>query len=107
MRFFSGAFLIGAALSLEGMRRTFLGGSFLTLFIIKEFGLPNWALYTIDLLEKYLDIEAEMISRIKTPLAFFIRPWSDHNAAGRTYLDVLKIMAEDEFPATCQFYWPE
>lgn len=105
MRFFSGWYLIGAALSLEGMRRTFLGGTFLSLFIIKDFGFPAYAQATIELLRGYLDVEAEMITRIKVPLGFLIKPWEDHNAAGRTYLDVLELLAEQEFPATCEFYW--
>ncbi len=105
MRFFKGWFLIGAALSLEGMRRTFLGGTSLSLFIIKDFGLPPHAMATIELLKGYLDIESGMIAAIKPPLGFLIQPWQDHNAAGRTFLDILTIMAEEEFPASCQWYW--
>jgi len=108
MRFFSNAsWMYGAALSLEGMRRTFLGGTFLSLFIVKEFGLQPHARYTIDLLRRYLEIEAAMIPELPPVLNWLVRPWQDHNAAGQTYLDILEILAEQEFPAKCEFYWPK
>lgn len=107
MRFFSGWFFYGAALSLEGFRRTFLGGTFLSLFIVKEFGLQPHALELIERLESYLEIEASWIPKLVFPLSFLVRPWQDHNKAGRTYLTILKLLAESEFPATCEFYWPK
>lgn len=102
--FIEGA-LFGAPLSLEGFRRTFLGGTFLSLFIVKEFGLQPHALETIERLRGYLDIEASMINKLKIPFLYWIRPWQDHNKAGRTFLSILEILAESEFPGSCQWYW--
>lgn len=111
--FFGGSmWLIGGVFALEGMRRGFIGGSSLSLFIIKEFGLHGSALPTLDYLRKYLDIEEGIIDALPDYLEVFMSPWTDHHKAGVTYLKILDLLAESEYPTecdpkatVCQFYW--
>ncbi|MBA7585597.1 hypothetical protein ES708_27582 [subsurface metagenome] len=111
--FFGGAmWLIGGVFALEGLRRGLIGGSSLSLFIIKEFGLHGSSLPTLNFLRNYLDIEERIIDTLPDYFQFFVTPWTDHHEAGVTYLKILDILAKYEFPtecdpegAVCQFYW--
>ena len=104
--FFGGAiWLIGAVFALEGMRRSFIGGCSLSLFIIKEFGLMGQARPTLAYLRQYLDIEESILARVPKELEIFLSPWIDHHDAGTTFLKILDLLAEAEAPPTCEFYW--
>jgi hypothetical protein len=107
MRFFRGSWLIGASLSLEGMRRTFIGGSSLSLFIIKEFGLSPHAQSTLDLLRGYLDIEAGLIDAIPEPFRWLVSPWTDHHNSGVLFVRILDELVKLEFPSSCTYFWQE
>jgi hypothetical protein len=107
MRFFHNWFMMGACLSLEGMRRTFIGGSSLSLFIIKDFGLTPHAWSTLKLLEGYLAIEQSLIENIPPVIHFVLTPWVDHHNSGVLYLQILHLLAESEFPVTCDWYWKQ
>jgi hypothetical protein len=97
--------LYGAAMSLEGMRRGFIGGSALSLFIIKEFGLDKQAVPTLDALQGYLNIEGWLITQIPPFLSFLVTPWRDYHNAAKIYLRILEILAELQRPLTCERYW--
>lgn len=104
--FFGGSlWLIGSLFALEGLRRGFIGGSSLALFIIKEFGLQGQARPTMEYLRKYLEVEESILAATPKELKVFLSPWIDHHDAGVTYLQILDILAEDEFPPTCEYYW--
>ena len=105
MMFKSPWWLFGAALSLEGMRRGFVGGSALSLFIIKEFGLDKQAVPTLNALRGYLDTEEWLISQIPPFLSFLVAPWTDYHNAAKLYLVILDILAELQRPLTCEAYW--
>jgi len=92
-------------MSLDSMRRGFIGGSALSLFIIKEFGLDKQAAPTLDYLRGYLDVEEKLISNIPPFLEFLVTPFTDYHNAAKTYLEILGILAEAQRPPTCQIYW--
>ncbi len=97
--------LIGVAFSLEGMRRGFIGGSALSLFIIKEFGLDKQAVPTLNAMRGYLEIEQKLIEKIPPLLKFLVTPFTDYHLAAQTYLQILAALAESQRPPTCEYYW--
>jgi len=111
--FFGGAmWLIGGVFALEGMRRGLIGGSSLSLFIIKEFGLTRQALPTLNFMRNYLDVEKAIIDSTPKELKVFLAPFIDFHEANVTFVKIIDILAKYEFPtecdpegAVCQFYW--
>ena len=97
--------LLGAAMALESMRRGFIGGSALSLFIIKEYGLEKQAVPVLDALRGYLEIEEALLSQIPPFLDFLVFPFTDYHEAAKTYLLILEILAESQRPPTCEYYW--
>jgi len=97
--------LFGVAMSLESMRRGFIGGSMLSLFIIKEFGLDKQAIPTLNALRGYLDIEAGFLAQIPPFLSFLASPFIDYHESAELYFQILELLAEAQRPPTCQFYW--
>lgn len=97
--------LYGAALSMEGMRRGYVGGSMLALFIIKEFGLEGAAAPTLTCLRGYLNIEEEVITRIPDYLQALIPPFIDYHESAKCFLEIVDILAELQRPRSCQIYW--
>jgi hypothetical protein len=100
--------LIGVGMGLESMRRGFVGGSALSLFVIKEFGLEGQAIPTMTLLRAYLDIEGDLLSRLPPFLAFLFSPYLDYHNSSVTFLAIVDILAEHQRDAesdTCEFYW--
>jgi len=92
-------------MSLESMRRGFIGGSALSLFIIKEFGLERQAVPTMKRMRIYLDLEGSLIDQIPDFLSFLVYPFTDYHQAAETYLLILDILSESQRPRTCQYYW--
>ncbi|GAI67770.1 unnamed protein product [marine sediment metagenome] len=99
--------LLGAAMTLESFRRGFIGGSMLSLFIIKEFGLDKAAVPTMAWMRKYLDLEEALLSKIPPYLEALVTPFTDYHESAKLYLVILDILAEQQRPRTCQFYWGE
>ncbi len=97
--------LIGTGFALESMRRGFIGGSALSLFIIKEFGLDKQAAPTMGYMRSYLDWEETLLSQIPPFLDFLVIPFTDYHEAGKTYLQILDILAESQRPPACDYYW--
>ena len=97
--------LIGAALHLESFRRGYIGGSSLSLFIIKEFGLEKQAAPTLTAMRWYLDREEALLSQIPDFLAFLLMPFTDFHEAAKTFLQIIDILAEMQRPPTCDLYW--
>jgi len=97
--------LFGVGMSLESMRRGFIGGSALSLFIIKSFGLEKGAVPTIEYMTNYLAVEERLLENIPYFLNFLILPFTDYHDAGVCYLKILEILSELQRPRTCQFYW--
>lgn len=105
MMFSKPLWLLGAAMTLESMRRGFVGGSALALFIIKEFGLEGGAVPTLNRLRTYLAIEEALLEQIPPYLQFLILPFTDYHNASMCYMGILEELAKKQRPPTCQFYW--
>jgi len=97
--------LLGAAFSLESMRRGFIGGSALSLFIIKEFGLDKQAVPTLNALRGYLEIEEGLLAQIPDFLEFLAMPFQDYHDAAKCFLEIVDGLAEKQRPPTCEYYW--
>ncbi len=92
-------------MSLESMRRGFIGGSALSLFIIKEFGLDKQAVPTLNALRGYLEIEEWLLTQINPFLGFLVTPFTDYHNSAKTYLKIIDILAELQRPLACRAYW--
>ncbi|MBA7563518.1 hypothetical protein ES708_05177 [subsurface metagenome] len=92
-------------MTLESMRRGFVGGSMLSLFIIKEFGLEGQAVPTLEWLRRYLDIEEELLSHIPFFLDFILAPFSDYHESAKLYLEIVDMLSELQQPRACDKYW--
>ena len=97
--------LLGVGMHLESMRRGFIGGSALSLFIIKEFGLEKGAVPTLNAMRGYLEHEEKLLSQIPPPFKFLVTPFTDYHESAKTYVLILDILAEMQRPRTCQYYW--
>ncbi|MBA7690160.1 hypothetical protein ES703_98684 [subsurface metagenome] len=97
--------LLGACFTLESMRRGFVGGSALSLFIIKEFGLEGGALPTLTFLRSYLAVEEKLIENIPPFLLFLILPFTDYHEASKCYLGIIEELAELQSPQSCPAFW--
>ncbi len=94
-------------MSLESMRRGFIGGSALALFIIKEFGLEGQAVPVMNAMRGYLEVEEEIISRLPPFLSFLLTPVTDYHDANVLYLEIIDMLALQQRPRSCQYYWQE
>jgi len=92
-------------MALESMRRGFIGGSALSLFIIKEFGLEKQAVPTINFMRGYLEREEALIAQIPPFLDFLVMPFTDYHDANMAYLEILDGLAEKQRPRGCEYYW--
>lgn len=92
-------------MTLESMRRGFIGGSALSLFIIKEFGLDQQAVPTMDAMRSYLAIEEGLLSSIPPFLSFLVIPFTDYHNANVAFLEILDMLALNQRPRSCQYYW--
>ena len=97
--------LIGAGMALESFRRGFIGGSALSLFVIKEFGLDRQAVPTLDAMRGYLDMEEALISQIPDFLGFLVAPFTDYHESAKLYLQIIDLLAESQRPRGCNYYW--
>ena len=89
----------------ESMRRGFLGGSALSLFIIKEFGLERQAVPTLNYMRSYLEVEETMIAQIPPAFSWLLTPITDYHLSAKTYLLILDILSEKQRPRSCEYYW--
>lgn len=105
MRFFNAWFLMGASLSLEGMRRNFIGGTSLSLFIIIQYGLTHHADEALANLEAYLGIEQQFINALPGAVAFLLTPWVDHHNSGVASLRVFRLLLGTRNLTACEIYW--
>lgn len=97
--------LIGVGFALESMRRGYIGGSSLSLFVIKQFGLEGQAVPTLNMLRGYLELEQQLLDSIPPPLDFLVFPFNDFHLAATCFLEIVDILAEKQAPTTCDLYW--
>jgi len=79
----------------------------MSLFIIKEFGLEKQAVPTMAWMRRYLDIEEGLLGWIPAPLEALVMPFTDYHESAKLYLVILDILAEEQRPRSCQYYWGE
>ena len=92
-------------MALESFRRGYIGGSMLSLFIIKEFGLDKAAVPTLQWLRTYIEIEEGYLAQIPAFLSYLATPFQDYHDAAKNYLLTLEILVELQRPPTCEYYW--
>jgi len=105
MMFRSPRWIIGAALSLESMRRGFIGGTALSLFIDLS-GLPQYAcMRDLNTLAAYLPIEEALIDAIPDFLITLIHCFEDYHLAAVCFYEIAKELCEAKGELTCQGIW--
>jgi len=107
MIFSNPLWLLGAGMALESMRRGFIGGSALSLFIIKDFGLEYQAVPTMDAMRTYLATEEILLTQLPAFLDFLLTPFTDYHESAKLYLQILEILADLQRPLICPSYWKE
>lgn len=105
MMFRSPAWIIGAAMSLESMRRGFIGGVSLALFIdIPSLGQPSCT-RDLEFLASYLPIEEMLLTQIPWWLHPLVRPFTDYHFAAVAFYETAKELCEAKGELYCQGIW--
>ena len=97
--------LIGAGLSLEGMRRCFIGGTSLALFIDLSGLEPPSVVRDLDFLRNYLAIEEELIQAIPPIIAYVAAPFIDYHNAASVFLEITDLLAIARREQSCKIIW--
>ena len=99
------AFVFGVAMSLESMRRGFMGGSALALFI--DISIDNYegCKLRIATMEQYLDVEEYLITQIPPILAFFMSPFTDYHKAQRCFFTIASTLCDRLQKRSCADIW--
>ena len=97
--------LIGAGLSLESMRRCFIGGTSLALFIDLSGLEPPSVVRDLDFLRTYLAIEEQLINNIPPIIAFITSPFIDYHYAACVFLDITDRLQLSRREQTCALIW--
>ncbi len=105
MMFRSPRWIIGAALSLESMRRGFIGGTSLALFI--DLGGLGQESCQRDLrtLAAYLPIEEQLIDAIPDFLITLVHCFEDYHLAAVCFYETAKELCEAKGELQCQQIW--
>jgi hypothetical protein len=103
--FRSPKWIIGAALSLESMRRGFIGGTSLALFI--DIGSLGQASCQRDLrtLATYLPIEKTLIDAIPDFLITLVHCFEDYHEAAQCFYDIASELCQQKGELQCQGIW--
>ena len=105
MMFVSPMWLIGAGLSLESMRRCFVGGTSLALFV--DFtGLEHPSMVRdCDFLRTYLIVEEQLLYLLPPFLAFVFPPFYDYHNAACCFLRITDRMKVERIERECKLVW--
>lgn len=96
------------AFALEGMRRCWLSGTALTLFIDIGSSLPESCLRDCENLRRYLDVDTMLIEAVPEALWPAIGPWIDHHNAQECFYEIaLELCYGRNFPPceSCKEVW--
>jgi len=96
------------AFALEGLRRCWLSGTALTLFIDIGSLIPESCLRDCANLRRYLDVDKMIIEAIPQDLWPAIGPWIDHHNAQECFYEIaLELCNARNFPTCdpCLVYW--
>ena len=105
MMFRSPRWVIGAALSLESMRRSFIGGTSLALFIDLS-GLDQTSCQRdYRTLKIYLDLEEKILENLPSFIRYLLRPFEDYHLAAQCFYETVKELCDGKGELTCQRVW--
>ncbi|MBA7605836.1 hypothetical protein ES703_12971 [subsurface metagenome] len=97
--------LIGAGMSLDSMRRGFIGGTALALFIdLSGMGQESCS-RDLTTLGIYLDLEAKIIELIPWFLEFITRPFEDYHLAAVCFYETAQELCQQKGELQCQGIW--
>ena len=103
--FRSPTWIIGAALSLESMRRGFIGGTSLALFIdLSGMGQESCS-RDLQTLEAYLPIEKALIEAIPVFLIALVHCFEDYHLAAVCFYETAKELCLQKGELQCQGVW--
>lgn len=87
--FLSPMFLVlGVGFAFEGLRRAWLGGTALMLFIDIGQSTPESCLRDVAALRSYLDVDQEVINKVPELMWPLIAPWIDHHNAQECFYEI-------------------
>jgi len=97
--------LIGAGMSLESMRRCFIGGTSLALFVDLS-GLEQFScLRDANILRAYLPIEEALINALPPIIQFVASPFIDYHNAAKTFLEITDRLCFAKKEQSCTLMW--
>ncbi len=92
-------------MSLDSMRRGFIGGTALALFIdLSGMGQESCS-RELSFLASYLPIEEELLSKIPFFLDFITRPFEDYHLAAVCFYETAKELCQQKGELQCQGIW--
>jgi hypothetical protein len=103
--FKSPMFIIGAALSLESMRRGVMGGTALSLFIDLSIDNQTGCQLRVANLEKYLDIEEQLLYSLPPLLQWLWGPFLDYHNAQRCFFTIANTLCQRLQRRSCADIW--
>jgi len=102
------ALAIPLGFALEGLRRCWLSGASLTLFIDIPSSIPESCLRDCANLRRYLDVDRAIIEAVPEALWPLIGPWIDHHNAQECFYEIaVELCNAKNFPpcASCEEVW--
>lgn len=109
--FMSPLFLfLGIGFALEGLRRAWISGTSLALFIDISSSTPKSCLRDTAALRRYLDADRDIIESVPETAWPLIGPWIDHHNAQECFYEIaLELCNQRNFPwadsKSCQEIW--
>lgn len=107
--------MIGGVMSLEGLRRSWIGGTSLGIFVALESDRPITVGPSLDQLENLNDIALSIIEDLPPFLNFAAAPFRDYHTATKAFIECIRSKTEGEIPGTgeppgemsteCAIYW--
>ena len=97
--------LIGAGMSLESMRRGFIGGTCLSLFIDLSGLDQESCMRDLGTLRGYLPIEEHLIQSLPPFLQWLASPFIDYHKANVCFLAIAEALCRAKGELYCQTIW--
>jgi len=98
-------FVFGTVLSLESMRRGFMGGSALSLFIDISNNNKEGCKVRIQFMAQYLDIEEYLLTQIPGFLSWAAGPFIDYHKAQRCFFTIAEALCDRLDKRSCADIW--
>ncbi len=92
-------------MSLESMRRGFMGGSALSLFIDISIDNMEGCKVRIAFMKMYLDVEEHLLTQIPPILHFLLGPFIDYHKAQRCFFTIAETLCGRLDKRSCDEIW--